>query len=96
MLCISSNLAIALQPFGHPTVGVGKAIAFVFDKSKFAKFLYLDFLHESMSFHPKSLSQTWEKGSGDVAHFPQGGRILHLCSRLLNSGSRLLNSGSRL
>ncbi|MEH1837445.1 MAG: hypothetical protein V7L20_01450 [Nostoc sp.] len=26
--------------FGHPTAGVGKAIAFVFNKSKFAKFLY--------------------------------------------------------
>ncbi|WP_322732649.1 hypothetical protein [Nostoc sp. ChiQUE01b] len=39
-LCISSILAIALQPFGHPTAGVGKAITFMFNKSKFAKFLY--------------------------------------------------------
>ncbi|MCL6753246.1 hypothetical protein KBT16_20665 [Nostoc sp. CCCryo 231-06] len=34
------TVAIALQPFGNPTAGVGKAIAFVFDKSKFANFLY--------------------------------------------------------
>ncbi|MDZ8068207.1 MAG: hypothetical protein RMY64_21680 [Nostoc sp. DedQUE08] len=37
---VSVQLLRALQPFEHPTAGVGKAIAFVFNKSKFAKFLY--------------------------------------------------------
>ncbi|MEH1832266.1 MAG: hypothetical protein V7L29_09370 [Nostoc sp.] len=83
--------------------------AFVFNKSKFAKFLILDFLHESkaLTLNPSlkfgrgtlnlaSLLPILEKRLGDVARFPQGSRLLNSGSRLLNSGSRLLNSGSRL